>query len=298
MQYAMLTFAAVLLAVDFALNKLYQKKAGTSHAAGFKFNALLGLLTAIVFFAINGFKMGFSTYSFIIASLMNCLAMCYNIIGFRVLKSGSMSLYTLFLMTGGMTVPYIWGLIFLDEPFSALRTVALVLFLAGVILSNFSSEKTNAKQIGMCMAVFVLNGFVSVLSKLHQIEAVYKCVNATEFVIIGGLFKFVLAGFLYLFAKKKDSDMVESDAAENELNKSVGKITIQIIAASAIVGGVSFLMQLLGAESLPATVLYPFLTGGSIVFSTLIGRIVFKEMLSKKLILSVVLCFAGTIMFI
>lgn len=67
---------------------------------------------------------------------------------------------------------------------------------------------------------------------------------------------------------------------------------------SAAIGGTSYFLQLYGAKSLPATLLYPFITGGSIVFSTMIGTVMFKEKISGKLLISVVLCFVGTILFI
>jgi len=54
----------------------------------------------------------------------------------------------------------------------------------------------------------------------------------------------------------------------------------------------------LGAEKLPATVLYPFITGGSMLFSSIIGAIVFREKLSKNLILSIGLCLIGTLLFL
>jgi multidrug transporter EmrE-like cation transporter len=58
------------------------------------------------------------------------------------------------------------------------------------------------------------------------------------------------------------------------------------------------LLQLFGAASLPATVLYPFVTGGSIVLSSLAGIIFFKDKLSKNVIASIILCFLGTILFL
>lgn len=288
MQYAMLVMAALLLAVDFSLNKIYQKMKGTSPAAGFGFNSILGLFTAITFFIINGFKADFSIYSFMMAALVNGLVIFYNIIGFKVLKSGTMAMYTLFLMSGGMTIPYIFGLIFLDEPFSYIRTFALILILAGIVMSNIGTMKVNYKQIAMCVAVFILNGFVSVFSKLHQIEPNFHTVSTSEFVLVGGIFKFVFAGIIYLFCKK----------TAEETNKSSGLLTLFIIIASAVVGGVSYLMQLWGAMSLPASVLYPFITGGSIVASTLCGVIFFKDKLSKNLVISIFLCFIGTILFL
>lgn len=289
MYYLMLTGAAMLLGADFALNKIYQRNYGTAPKAAFFFNSLLGIITAVIFFCINGFKLEFTVYSFVMAGLMSALVMCYNIIGFRLLRSGTMAMYTLFLMTGGMVLPYIWGLLFLNESFSVLRTVGLIVILAGVVLSNFSGERVNIKQIVMCVAVFVLNGFVSIVSKMHQSQTTFDSVNAAEFIILGGVFKFLLAGILFLVFKNKDS----SESGDNSLKKAV-----IIITSSAFIGGVSYMLQLLGAKTLPATVLYPFITGGSIVFSALAGVTLFKERLSAKLIISVILCFAGTLMFL
>ena len=136
----MLTSAALLLAMDFAMNKIYQKLRGTSLKASLLFNSVLGLATAIIFFAVNKFKLSFSPYSAFLAMLMSILVMAYNIIGFRILKRGSMTIYSLFLMIGGMVLPYIWGLVFFDESFSAVRTIGLIVIIGGVFLSNFIGE--------------------------------------------------------------------------------------------------------------------------------------------------------------
>ena len=158
--YLMIIGATVLLALDFALSKKYQGKVGTSAKAGLFFNAANGLLTAIVFFCISGFKISFSPYSIIMAALMSAFAMCYSIIGFKVLKMGSMSLYTVFLMTGGMILPYIYGTIFLSEAFSVLRLIGLILIFGAIVLSNAAKAKTTKLLVVLCIAVFVLNGSV------------------------------------------------------------------------------------------------------------------------------------------
>ena len=284
--YLMLITAAALLAVDFALNKLYQRSEGTSLKTGFKFNALIGIFTSIIFFVANGFELKFSIYSVMMAAIMSILVMIYNIIGFRVLKSGGMALYTLFIMTGGMIVPYVWGLLFLNESFSLIRTVGLLLIIFAVIISNFSNKKANIKQIILCVAVFFLNGFVSVISKLHQIELNFVTVSTTEFVIISGICKFIIAGIAYIIT------------TNDEQNAGTKKSVLLIIVGSAVISGVSYALQLFGAQNLPATVLYPFITGGSMVCSTIVGVVAFKEKLSKALILSIALCFIGTFMFL
>ena len=124
MQYYILAFAAtLLLATDFSLNKLYQRRAGSSAAAGFAFNALCGIFTAIVFWAINGFKFEFTPFSLVMATAMATSVLLYSLAGLKMLSGGRLAVYTLFLMTGGMSLPYIFGLIFWNEPFSVLRTI-------------------------------------------------------------------------------------------------------------------------------------------------------------------------------
>jgi len=106
----MLTVAAVLLSCDFIINKLYQRHAGTSLVAGLRSNALLGGLTAVLFFALNGFCFSFTPFSFLLSAAMNLLIISYTLLGFQLLKTGEVSRYTTFLMMGGMILPYFYGL--------------------------------------------------------------------------------------------------------------------------------------------------------------------------------------------
>ena len=71
-----------------------------------------------------------------------------------------------------------------------------------------------------------------------------------------------------------------------------------VVAVAALISGGSYLLQLVGAKTLPATVLYPMVTGGSIIFSSLAGRIFFREKLSLQQKISIVVCFMGTLLFL
>ena len=52
MNYALVLMATVLLAVDFVLQNQYQRSEGADLVSGLTFNALNGLLTALVFWAL------------------------------------------------------------------------------------------------------------------------------------------------------------------------------------------------------------------------------------------------------
>lgn len=288
--YLLVIFATVLLAVDFALQKLYQQKRGTGARAGLAFNALIGLVTAIFFVFVNGFKIEFSLYAVIMASCMSIFLLSYTILGFKVLREGNMAFYTMFLMTGGMVVPYVWGLIFLNEPLNELRLVGLFVIIVAIVLSNYNVAKSSPKMIALCIVIFFLNGGSSVVSKLCQTPSAYGVVEPKDFVFWTGVTRFLLCSVTLLVSRRKES-------SENEEGVDFKKV-IPIIVCSAVVSGVSYMFQLIGAANLPATVLYPIVSGGSIIFSTLAGMLCFKEKPNVYQKIGVALCFLGTCLFL
>ena len=75
-------------------------------------------------------------------------------------------------------------------------------------------------------------------------------------------------------------------------------VAILMSSITDIISGISYLLQLTGAAQLPATVLYPMVTGGSIIFSALSGRVFFREKLSVYQLVSIGLCLVGTLLFL
>ena len=292
MYYVLLALAAVLISGVFAVNKEYQKMFGTAPEAGLAFHSVIGFFTAMIFFCLCGFSVSFTPFSFALSAIMNILVVAYSLIGFKLLKSGTMALYTVCLMSGGMILPYVYGLFFLDEPIKVLRIIGLFVILFGVIVSNYGKTKTGKKEILMCAAVFLLNGFVSIINKTHQVETVFATVDTKEFIFIGGAFKFFFCGALYFLLSRKNKK-----PADNERKGKLIKAGL-LIALAAVVDGASFLLQLISAQNLPASVMFPVFSGGTIIISTIAGVLFFKEKLSKKAIISVILCFAGTFMFL
>ena len=284
--YLILLAASLLLAGDFAIQKIYQERSGTGILAGLTFNTVVGAATAVLFFILGGFSVNITWYGLLMAGSMSICVFVYTIIGFRILRDGNMALYTLFLMTGGMVVPFLFGIAFLEEQTTPLKTVGVILILAAVIMSNLKIKKSAKTQILLCVAVLFLNGACSILSKLGQMDVGYGKIEVYDFVCITGIVKFVVCGvalaILHMSRKK---------ANENKVPLTV----FPVIVLSAVVGGVSYMLQLMGAASLPASVLFPMVSGGSIIFSTLTGVIFFKERPTKWQLVGVAVCFAGTL---
>ncbi len=287
--YFLVVLADLFLAANFVAQKKYQKMAGISSRAGLVYNCLLSFFTAVIFLVINGGTIAVTLYSLLMAFFRIGFIILYILIGFKLMDKSNMSLYTLFLMSGGMTLPYIWGVIFLNEPLSWVRTLGLLAILAALVVSNLSKGKVDKEQILLCVAVFILNGFVSILSKMHQINPASQIVTASDFVFISAVIRFIICTIILLCMKKK--------TGEKETKLSLKPLAFIVFLAAAA-DGVTSILQLVAAENLPATVLYPFITGGAVILTALASAFIFKEKLSAKQWTGVCLCFIGTLLFL
>lgn len=331
--FILIILADIFLAFCFAGQKYFESKNGSSPAAGSAFSCYCNFFKTVFFGAVCTvtslfFKEPknsslFSPFSWLFALIIALLVSAYTVLGFSLLKKGGITLYTLFLMLGGMTLPYLYGVIFLNERLTVLRTVGIILIIAALIFYNinFKKENKNNKEnnqtkksnliyiLPVCIAVFILNGFVSIASKIHQIESSLPKADTFEFSFLSSALGFVFSCFLYLFFKKAEkTSNKENKSIKNKQNaeQSPKGITDYIknknvlfaTIAAAFFGGISYLLQLKGAVNIPASVLYPLVTGGSIVFSAAADKLLFKMHLSVTQIIGLITCIAGTFFFL
>jgi len=285
--YLMLIFSTIVMSADFCLDKQYQRMAGTSMRVGLNYNIIWGLIEAAIFFAINGFKLAITPFSLIMASIFAICVMAYKIIGLKILKKGGISLYTMFLMTGGMMVPYVYGLIILNESFSLIQFIGLIVVLIAVIMAYYSAVTFSKKLLSLCVLVFFVNGITSVVTKVHQIETVMPVVSSMELLILTSILRSIFAAIAYPFAIKSDGEKTH-----------ISSKSMLVIALSAIICCISNMINFTYAKTVPATVLYPIITGGTILFSLIANRVIFKESITKKMLMAVALCIIGLLMFI
>lgn len=279
--------AAVLLALEFACSKFYQSLEGVSVQAGLRYNAVSGGVSALIMWTLSGFRPEWTVFSVLLALGMALCSTAYTLLCFRILNLGGMALYSTFLMCGGMLLPYIFGILFLGEAVTPLRTLGLTIVLAAVILSNFSKQAISSRLLMLCIAVFILNGLVSILSKCHQITGEYAAVSSAAFVMYSGIGRCLFSLAALVLRKQR-----------TQVPSLKSKLSLWVIVGAAIISALSYLLQLNGARVLPASVLYPFITGGSIIFSAIAGRVFFQEHTSRRRLGCIILCIIGTLLFL
>lgn len=297
MPYLFLFISVINIGINFCIEKFYQKKLVKNSADIFLFQIIVGVLTAFLFLCINGFSLKFSSFGFIMAGLYAAFCL-YSVIGMIAVKYGKLSIYTMFLMIGGMLLPYIYAVLFLNETLNVCRIIGVILLVASLCVNSLCADKketVKTKNIFwfLCFLVFLLNGGVSIVSKVHQINV--DALSTNDFIIWCSLFKVVLSSLCYLccFTKGKKSDSVEE-----KLKNIQQKSTISFAAISVVVSSLSTFLMLEAAKTIPATAQYPIVTGGVTIITTLLARLFFKEKLNSLQIFALCVMFLGTFLFV
>ena len=301
MEYVIILLAVACFAAQFAFTKLYEGQVGQSGATTLFMLGGASLVGALIFFLTVGGRVQFSMVFLLWAVAFAVIMIPYYMIGIKILSLGSLAIYSMFMMLGGMLVPFFYGVIFLEEAISigkGLGTVLLTVFivLQAIWQNGGDAEKkeeragTRTLFIVLCLVIFFINGMTGVIAKAHSISE--GAVNESSFTVLycflTSLFSFSILG-LGLLKNKNE--------AVAEIKRSLGKkpLLIMVLLGAAAYGG-NFL-QLLAADKVPASVQFPLVSGGVIVLSALVSAFFFKERLSKKEWISVAGAFVSTFLF-
>ncbi len=311
MFYYLLIFISVLMtAGSFCVSKKYQLTVGSSRKAAAYYSFAGSVITFLIFWVWSGFSVAIPPFSLMTALGATVCGQLYTFIGFRLMSYGRYAIYITYLMTGGMMLPFLYGLIFLGEPIRPLRVAGLLCLTVIVILlnSNGKGDKDKADDKDtcpkavytlLCLAVFLLNGGVSIFSKVHQVAEDVERLSTLPYAALSALLAALICGVWFLIEtlREKKGGSANADATATPDSRKLLAFTPWLILVAAV-GGVSTFLQLTSAAHVDASILYPMMTGGTIVISALVGRFVFGEKQSKKDVILTALCFASTLLFV
>lgn len=304
MEYLIISLAVVCFAGQFAFTKVFEKTQTSNFVNTLVMLIVTSLFGALIFLVVGAFRIEFTWFSFILAVAFALIMLPYYIIGVKVLSLGSLAIYSIFMMLGGMLVPFFYGIIFLSETITVLKIIGTVLLsifiiLQGVVQGKAETENTREKSkvknkkilfFVLCLIIFLVNGLTGVIAKAHEIGP--SPVSEASFSFIYCLLTavFSLIALLITSLVKRKSNPVNL----NPLFKLKPIITMLLIGATAYTGN---FLHLTVAEKVPASVQFPLVSGGVIVLSAIVSRLIFKEKISKTEWLSVFGVLVGTILF-
>ena len=178
-------------------------------------------------------------------------------------------------MLGGMMLPFVVGIVFYSEPVTVANAVCVIFVITALLITVSWKKKTGGELY--YVGVFVLNGMSGVLSKIYE-DATYPKVSSAGYSLWMAVMSVLITGVALICIHKK-----------------VKMPSIKAIAYSAGGGAlnrVANFLLLIALSVLPASVQYPFVTGGVIIVSTVIAALT-KQKPSRKEIFAVCLSFVG-----
>ena len=305
MEYFIICLAVVCFTGQFAFTKIFEKLVKSSFISTLVMLIVTSIFGALIFLIVGGFKVEFSLFSFILAIIFAIIMIPYYLIGVKVLSLGSLAVYSVFMMLGGMLVPFFYGVIFLSEQITISKIIGTVLLTTFIILQGVSQEKNatpvkeenrlinkNKKRLFfiLCLVIFFINGLTGVIAKAHEIgpNPINEASFSTLYCALTALFSFIALIIVMVKNRKTNPTSLKP------VLKLKPIITMLLIGATAHTGN---FLHLLVAEKVPASVQFPLVSGGVIVLSAIASRVIFKEKITKVEWLSVLGAFIATVLF-
>lgn len=331
--YVLLFLSAFIFASQFFVTRQYQLRNGTGFLGSVKLS-FFAYLTIAIFFFVKGclttgtLNFGFTWFTFAMTLLIAVVSLSCVYMGIKVLAVGDMSIYSVFMMLGSIILPSFVGVVVYKEALTPLKIIALLLMFTAIIfsVSSVDKNKLTLKAILYYIGIFVMNGMIGVFFTIHQNQpeltaAVMETVdglvvNNDVFMTWYGLSTVLLSGVLYVVCcfvkpfKAQTQDQFRGlegvsegeEAVAESKKESATKALLITIGLAAIYGlcnglGDYFIAIATQPNALGASVTFPIINGGTIVFSTLSGIVFFKEKLTVSTVISLVIVVISTVLF-
>lgn len=253
MYFFLITLSALLFSFQFAMNSGFQKEEGAGWSSSLRFSFYSSLAGALLLFCINGFRLRVSVFSLCVAAVYATVCVALNFSSVKAFENADLSVYSVFSMIGGMVLPFLYG-VACGENVKPAHIACCALMTVAIAVSVGRGERTRG-ALKYYIAVFLLNGSVGVISKFHQSHPA-ECVGSADFLMMAKLLTAAFAAVLLLCRRDRGF--------------RVGWRSLGYACGGSALNSVGNLLLLLSLLHLPASVQYPIVTGGVIVFSTLI----------------------------
>lgn len=276
MYYIFVSVSALLFSLQFMFNNGYQKQQGSSVNSTLCFSFYTSLIGIPILLLTNKLHFEVSLFSALVAIVYGFANIAMIYCSIKAFQYANLSVYSVFSMIGGMALPFVYGILCREE-LTHIKVMCCVLIILSVLIS-IDKGKQSAKAFKYYILVFVLNGLFGVISKLHQ-SATGLCVDSGSFMILTKITS-ALISVVWLFLMSNRSFAVKPVS----LAYCVG------YSAFNCIGNLLLLISLL---HLPASVQYPMVTGGSIIFAVIID-LIRKEKVTAKEIVAAVIAFAAS----
>lgn len=281
MYYGLIMLSVVMFGGCFMLNDVHRRMRSSClkvSLQGSLFSAIAGLVVLLI---VNGFRLHLTLGSVLISFLASVNTIVLSYCGIMALGTINLSLYSLFMMLGGMMLPFWQGILFYGEKLTVAKGICFVLICIALVVTLERGE-SKKKAVIYYIAIFVLNGMSGVFSKLF-VSLKDNTATPADYSITLAIWTGVLSSLLlFLFFRKKGDD-------------GVPPLTWKSVLVSASSGGINKIANFcltIALLHVDASVQYPMVTGGVMIVSTITAYFTTNKPKPREIV-SLMIAFVG-----
>lgn len=264
----LLITSVVTMALPSVIKKFYKGK------TPFFLSSISCAFSAILFLFFSGFKFSFDLNLLVYSGLISLTFGCSTVFSLLAFTCGDLSLTGL-IMSLSLIIPTLYGIIFLSNPVGVFFFIGLIALIVSLFLINLkikskgdtndktiTKKKINIKWLIFISIAAVCNGFSSIIQTEQQL--VYQGQKKIELMLLAFVIVSITTLIISLFTERKF--IKEKLLHTTIIGGSAG-------IATAVLNYV--VMVLVGLVD--AALLFPLISGGSLLIIFVAAPILFKE---------------------
>ena len=305
MEYVYIFAVIAIGGINLIFSKIYQTKFFVTAENAFKYPLLLCLFGLPIYLCFTKFAIEFSAFSFAVGVISGMINGLLSVMSLYIMRYNMQATCAVFTQFFSLIIPFVYGAVFLSEQVSPWQYAGFFCMLIAValIFIRKNNEKKQWTFVLLCILYGCISGLMSVISKYHQISLYAVETNSyLIYVNVGMCLANGTALVVSHFLRKKRASSTETEGSPScgEETRKGGKIFWMyfVVAMSACLGAASSILSMTAQKTVAATVLFPMTTGGSLAMTAIVMRVVFKEKITLKLFIAMLLVLAGLILYV
>ncbi len=255
------------------------KKRVKNNADLYLFNAVSALVSLVCFLVLGAVQKTLmlpTLYTFGMGAVFGAATAFCAVLSMKALESGPLS-YTNVIVFCSMVIPSLSGLVMYGEPVSISQYVGIGLMLLSFVFAvdrDRGNTGASMRWLLLCLGAFICNGAVGVLQKVHQ-NSPDRAYSVPFLSVAFAVYAVISAALFLWYRQKKEQPLTVWAAGKRRTFSVYALITGFGVAVCNAVN-----LYLAGA--MPAVIFFPVFNGAAMLLTSVIGLVFFKEKLSKK----------------
>lgn len=282
MKYLLIPLMCVLAVTKITLQSDFSKKSDKSLYDSVSYNMLMFLVAAVFF---SPFLLGGSIewLTLIQGIIMGVLSVIFQFFYICAFSKGKITL-TVIINNFSMLLPIGVSYYMFNEPLGFMKIIGILLALVSLVLvtakgknETISKKSDNILWLIFMVLVFLSNGFISINQKIYS-KTVPK-LQVFAFVAIAYISATIISAVILIVMRLLN-------------NQKISKLNSKMLISGASAGVIIGVFQCLNtyaASIIDGAVLYSSYNCATSILSAAVGRVLFKERLSQKQFIGVII---------